>query len=109
MTDEERLEKINTKAVSKFHDFLLQLENDEISEEDMVSIAYAAMLVVYVLGFSPEDMAADATRDVQRLLNLIEAEPIVVKCKNKDENGNCPLHNLHCQYPDCEKELTYKE
>lgn len=25
------------------------------------------------------------------------------KCKNKDENGKCPLHNLHCQYPACEK------
>ena len=24
-------------------------------------------------------------------------------CKNKDEEGNCPLHNLHCQYPECEK------
>lgn len=25
-------------------------------------------------------------------------------CPNKDENGHCcPLHNLHCQYPDCEK------
>lgn len=24
-------------------------------------------------------------------------------CKNKGESGNCPLHNLHCQYPDCEK------
>jgi len=24
-------------------------------------------------------------------------------CPNLDENGNCPLHNLHCAYPDCEK------
>ena len=24
-------------------------------------------------------------------------------CANKDEKGNCPLHNLHCQYPECEK------
>ena len=21
-------------------------------------------------------------------------------------DGNCPLHNLHCQYPDCERSLT---
>lgn len=27
-------------------------------------------------------------------------------CPNKDANGDCPLHNLHCSYPDCElKEL----
>lgn len=25
-------------------------------------------------------------------------------CKNKDENGSCSQHNLHCNYPDCEKE-----
>lgn len=34
-------------------------------------------------------------------------EPYVWKekkiCPNKDENGLCPLHNLHCAYPDCEK------
>lgn len=24
------------------------------------------------------------------------------KCPNLDENGSCPLHNLHCAYPDCE-------
>lgn len=23
-------------------------------------------------------------------------------CKNKDEAGSCPLHNLHCTYPECE-------
>lgn len=28
-------------------------------------------------------------------------------CKNKDETGNCPLHNLHCQYPDCENKGEY--
>jgi hypothetical protein len=24
-------------------------------------------------------------------------------CRNKDENGSCSQHNLHCNYPDCEK------
>lgn len=32
---------------------------------------------------------------------IVEANP-TKKCPNTDENGNCPLHNLHCQYPDCE-------
>lgn len=27
------------------------------------------------------------------------------KCPNTDSNGSCPLHNLHCGYPDCEREL----
>jgi hypothetical protein len=25
------------------------------------------------------------------------------RCENKDESGNCPLHNIYCGYPDCEK------
>lgn len=25
-------------------------------------------------------------------------------CKHKDAAGNCPLHNLHCSYPKCEKQ-----
>lgn len=24
-------------------------------------------------------------------------------CRNKHEKGGCNLHNLHCNYPDCEK------
>lgn len=32
-----------------------------------------------------------------------ELKPTTKTCKNTDESGNCPLHNLHCQYPDCEK------
>lgn len=27
----------------------------------------------------------------------------VKTCSNKDANGDCPLHNLHCNYPECEK------
>lgn len=24
-------------------------------------------------------------------------------CPQKDKNGNCPLHNIHCAYPKCEE------
>lgn len=33
----------------------------------------------------------------------IAAAKQAIVCKNKDEKGDCPLHNLHCQYPECEK------
>jgi hypothetical protein len=33
---------------------------------------------------------------------LAAAKQAIV-CKHKDEAGNCPLHNLHCAYPECEK------
>lgn len=25
-------------------------------------------------------------------------------CKEKNSTGNCPLHNIYCQYPKCEEE-----
>jgi hypothetical protein len=44
--------------------------------------------------------------DVDKFETYQEREKRRVICPNKDENGNCPLHNIHCQYPDCEiKEL----
>lgn len=38
-------------------------------------------------------------------------EPCLKKSEHKKEcghkiNGNCPLHNLHCGYPDCEIDKT---
>ena len=30
-------------------------------------------------------------------------EPVVKKVCSQKVNGSCPLHNLHCQYPKCEK------
>lgn len=33
---------------------------------------------------------------------LAAAKQAIV-CKHKDEAGNCPLHNLQCSYPECEK------
>jgi len=43
--------------------------------------------------------------------NLIQKDWLPIKgafviygiCKSKDEKGNCPLHNIHCQFPNCEK------
>ena len=31
------------------------------------------------------------------------------KCDNKDEKGNCPLHNIFCGYPDCEIDKTIEQ
>jgi hypothetical protein len=30
-------------------------------------------------------------------------EPVVKKVCDQKVNGSCPLHNLYCQYPGCEK------
>jgi hypothetical protein len=30
-------------------------------------------------------------------------------CEQIQKFGSCPLHNLHCQWPDCEKYVTTNE
>ena len=43
-------------------------------------------------------------KDQQIIHEYYETKNKVVKaCINKDSNGNCTLHNLHCTYPTCEK------
>ena len=47
---------------------------------------------------SPEDVKVLAEH------RAIKYKAIVKKvCRNKNENGACSQHNLHCNYPDCEK------
>lgn len=59
------------------------------------------MVAAYLLGHSPDVMVADAKAGAEKLIGLLEETESI--CPNKDESGNCPLHNLHCTYPECEK------
>jgi hypothetical protein len=106
MTEEERLEQINKNAASYLEDWLVQLENGEVTANDLLSSLYAGMVTAYLYGYNPDVMTVDAKAAAARLLAMVENEEFLPEektCKNKDENGICPLHNLHCQYPDCEK------
>lgn len=43
-------------------------------------------------------------KDQQIIHEYYESKNKAVKsCSNKDASGNCHLHNLHCNYPECEK------
>lgn len=107
MTEEERLKYINERAAAHIQDWLGQLEKEEVTEDQLLASLYGAMVVAYVFGYYPHEMATHARDAADRLITLVketeESLPPPKKCKNVDENGNCPLHNLHCQYPDCEK------
>ena len=103
MTEEERLKMINEKAVMHLQDCLEQLVNEEVNGDDLLASLYGRMIAAYVLGYNPEVMLADAKSVSERLLAETEEDESEAKCPNTDENGNCPLHNLHCQYPDCLK------
>jgi hypothetical protein len=106
MTEEERIKLVNEKAAAHLEDWLKQLENEEVTEDDLLASLYGGMVAAYLLGYSPDLMIEDAKAGTERIIKLLEETeeqlPETKTCKNKDENGNCPLHNLHCQYPDCE-------
>ena len=107
MTEEERIKLINEQAAVHLEDWLEQLENEEVTTDSLLASIYGGMVAAYLLGYSLDKMIEDAKAGAERLIKPIEETeeqlPEAKTCKNKDENGNCPLHNLHCQYPDCEK------
>jgi hypothetical protein len=71
---DEKHKRINEKAVLLFQDWLKRLDecgdNKEGVEEDMVAHAYASLIAVYVAGYSPERLAADAVSAGVRVLIL---------------------------------------
>jgi hypothetical protein len=109
MTEEERVKSINERAGVHLQDLLEQLENEEITPDDLLPPMYAAMIVSILYGYSPNAMVEDAQAAASRLLTMLDEEESKTHiCANIDEDGNCPLHNLHCQYPDCEKRKVDK-
>lgn len=107
MTEEERVKQINEKSAAFLVDWLAELDEGTKTPEDLLSLTYALMVATRLLGYAPDKMLVDAEAAADRLIAIVEEPevslPILKRCKNKDENGVCPLHNLHCQYPDCEK------
>ena len=91
-----------------------------INEGDVVQQGTYRYVLYDVFGFGPDSYGIGIECGYMRLHNSIKTreeeqvlrehraakhKAIVNKkvCTNKDENGVCPLHNLHCNYPDCEK------
>lgn len=109
MTEDERVKQINEKSAAFLVDWLAELDEGTKTPEDLLSLTYALMVGTRLLGYAPDKMLVDAEAAAERLMAMVENEekellPVLKRCKNKDENGECPLHNLHCQYPDCENE-----
>jgi hypothetical protein len=104
MTEEEQLKLINERAGAHLEDWLNLLEQEEVTQDDLLASLYAAMIVASLYGYSLNSMIKDAQAAAEKLLEAVDEGVKGTRvCINKDEKGNCPLHNLHCQYPDCEK------
>jgi hypothetical protein len=69
--EEERVNKINKFSAQKMEEFLMMLEDNEIDMDEMLGIAYASMVVVSSMGFSSKNMAEDATKAAENLIQLL--------------------------------------
>lgn len=74
MTEQERVDAINAIAAKKLDLFLEQLENGVISEDEMLAITYAAMLLISTMGYNPIAMAEDAIIGANRLMGDLMEE-----------------------------------
>jgi hypothetical protein len=72
--EEERVEQINKNAANYLEDWLTQLEDGEVTENDLLSSLYAAMVTAYLYGYNPDAMTSDAKAAAARLLAMVENE-----------------------------------
>ena len=116
MTEEERITAINANASKVLEKWLVELEGEIVNGDDLLANLHALNIVAILYGYNVYSMIEDsrqAAYNLQKLMEsngefegfseLIPVEKQRILCPNKDEHGNCPLHNLHCTYPDCEK------
>jgi hypothetical protein len=72
MTEEDRIKKINTEAAKHLENILLQLENDEISSDDLLAITYAHLIASTLAGYNPESFCNDALVAAKKIIDLAE-------------------------------------
>jgi hypothetical protein len=74
ISDKERIEKINRSAAEHLKDVFMQLENKEITEDDVLSLAYAGMISTKLLGYSPQAFARDAVLAAEKIQKMLEVD-----------------------------------
>lgn len=74
MTEETRIKIINERAAAHLHDWLLQLENEEVTPDDLLAALYGGMIAAILLGYSPESMIEDAKKGAEKIMALAEEQ-----------------------------------
>lgn len=72
MTEQERLDKINTAAAKHLEDILMALENEEVDGDGLMAITYAHLIASRLAGFNPEAMIVDAKAAAENLIGMVE-------------------------------------
>jgi hypothetical protein len=74
MSEENRIKIINERAAGNLHDWLLQLENEEVTPDDLLAELYGGMIAAILLGYSPESMVEDAKKGAEKIMALAEEQ-----------------------------------
>jgi hypothetical protein len=70
MSEENRIKIINERAAAHLHDWLLKLENEEVTPDDLLAALYGGMITAILLGYSPESMVEDARKGAEKIMAL---------------------------------------
>lgn len=70
--NEERIAYINTNAQKHLEDWLAQLDNEEVSADDLLAALYGGMIAADLLGYQIEHVVSDAKIAADKIRNLAE-------------------------------------
>jgi hypothetical protein len=72
MSEENRIKIINETAAAHLYDWLLKIENEEVTPDDLLAALYGGMITAILLGYSPESMIEDARKGAEKVMALEE-------------------------------------
>ena len=76
MTDEEqRIAEINKAAAEHLEDWLHQIEEEEVTPDDLLAATYGSLIAAALLGFSIESLVQDVQQDVEKLMATMDSDP----------------------------------
>lgn len=72
MEEDERVKLINEKSAAHLEVWLQQLEDEDVTEDDLIASVYGGMVTAHLLGYNLEKMISDAKIGGDRLLEEFE-------------------------------------
>jgi hypothetical protein len=76
MTEEERVKQMKEKSVVFLAEWLAELEEGTKTLEDLLSLTYALMIIMRILGYAPDKMLVDAEVAAERINELVDENDV---------------------------------
>ncbi len=70
MSEEDRIKKINAEAAKHLEDMLLQVENEELTGDDLLAVTYGYLIAAKLIGYDPAALSSDAIKAAERIAEL---------------------------------------